>query len=255
MTNLIQFLNKLDINKEVNNTIQNIDDLGLKLLDINKIIKPDLINEYKILNLYKSYLIQHLSIIDFIMNKDKYQNYINNLLNTILNSKKFHKFKNIKDILIDNIYKFNYEQYGGGLLDGNMGIVNNITIDGKIDQNSTTYIRFIETFNTNIDKYIEEKEKKYQTFRSNIDTEMKNLNDIINYLIQNNSTTSTEMNELKEKIEMLLQNISKYNKYTKDEEQQINDILTDINSKILTYKQQLNSAGIPISEQSSNESQ
>ena len=247
MTNSIQFFNKLDINNNIENTIQNIDDLGLKLLDINKIIEPNLIDEYKILNSYKSYLIKHLSLIDFIMNnKDKYQNYINNLLNTILNSKKSFKFKDIKDILVDNIYKFNYEQYGGIVLEDNMdGDILYIKDDGTYEiKQDSTYEKFLKNLEDNITKFIETKSNKYNNIIDNINVQIDELESMLNDITENNtkkqSHLSIKISDSQNKITKLMSDINKYHIYANNEQKQLSTILSDTSERIIKIKKNLN---------------
>jgi hypothetical protein len=119
MAKLFDFFNETDIIKKTKLTVENIDNLGIKMLDFNQIIDQNLINQYKTLDSYRTYLIKSLASIDSILNnKNKCQNTINNLLNNILISKNSEQLGGIRNLLIDNIFKsFNYKQIGGVLTD------------------------------------------------------------------------------------------------------------------------------------------
>ena len=47
MSNLFQFFNDLEVKENTESTIRNIDNLGIKMLNMNKRIDPRLLNEYK----------------------------------------------------------------------------------------------------------------------------------------------------------------------------------------------------------------
>lgn len=135
MSNLFQFFNDLEVKENTESTIRNIDNLGIRMLNMNQRIDPRLLNEYKLLDTYRLQLLQSLSLIDSIMNKkNKCQNSINGLLNTILKSRNSEQLGGMRNILIDHMFNsMKYRQYGG-VVDANTTpdkFLEDTEVDGK----------------------------------------------------------------------------------------------------------------------------
>lgn len=201
MSNLFQFFNDLGVKQNTESTIRNIDNLGIKMLNMNQRIDPRLLNEYKLLDTYRLQLLQNLSLIDSIMNKkNKCQNTINDLLNTILRSRNSEQFGGMRNILIDHMFNsMKYRQYGGA-------DANTIPEEFLKEKNLKNFLddyekkKLDDYYNNNLKKKLNNHKDKLNLLKINIESIVNSLNTLFFPKISLINSTDKQIDDLKKNV-------------------------------------------------------
>lgn len=252
MSDLFKFFNNLEIRQNNNedtinsiyNVVDSIDNVGINIFNINKKLNPNIINQYKLLDTYKSQLLQSLNIINSIMDiKNNNKNVMCQLLNKLIKNKS-NKYNNyLRDILFDNIFLSSntYKQYGGGDDEYDPSYYtkqDNGTLHNKLTLLNDKLLLVkdkIKTANNDLEvklRYLENQLNLKNAEIKEIDAEITKKNAEIIKKDDEISKNDAEINNLKKKLQ-------EYQNIFEGLISQLEDHLTDIESNVDIYGQKV----------------